>query len=117
MVFNAPTRFTLFKQRRKKLIEKIKERHGAGHGVVVVSAGFETDRHIFRQESSFYYLTGINEPAALLFLYLDGREVVYLPKFGTPRTQWVSVSLSGPHDAKRVEVDEIRYLGAATAGY
>lgn len=116
MVFNAPTNFSLFKQRRKYLLEKIRESH-PDKGVVIVGAGFETERYAFRQESSFYYLTGIMEPAALLFMYLDGREVIYLPRFSTKRDQWVLVGIQGPDDAKKVGVDQIRYLGADVPGY
>jgi len=117
MVFSPPTHFTLFKQRRQKFIDNIKQSYGASKGVVIISAGFEAERLAFRQESSFYYLTGIVEPAALLFLCLDGREILYLPRFSTARDQWVSVLLSGPDDARKVDVDRIAYLGKAVAGY
>jgi len=117
MVFNPPTNFSLFKQRRKRFLESIAQHHSIAKGVVIVSAGFETERYAFRQESSFYYLTGIADPAGVLCMYLDGREVLYIPRFSTPREQWVQVMVNGPEDAKKIEVDQIRYLGRDVPGY
>ena len=117
MVFLPPTRFSLFKSRRQRLIEQIKEQYDGIRGVVVIAAGFELDRHTFRQESSFYYLTGILEPAAVLCMYLDGREVLYIPRFNTPRGQWVNVSINGPQDASRLEISDVRFLGKENPGY
>lgn len=117
MVFNAPTRFNLFKQRRKQLLKKLKEKYAGVQGVVMIGAGFESDRYIFRQESSFYYLTGIVEPAVILLMDFDGREFLYVPHFGISRSQWVNVTLDVNQDAKRIEVDEIRYLGSPIANY
>ncbi len=117
MVFTAPTNFALFKQRRQRFVQTIKKTHAASNGVVIVGAGFEQDRYAFRQESSFYYLTGISEPAALLFLYLDGRDVLYIPRFGTAREQWLNVKIAGQQDAARYALDQVCLLGAACRGY
>ena len=118
MVFHAPTRFSLFKNRRTKLVEQIKEQYpGNPHGVVLIAAGFELDRHVFRQESSFYYLTGVLEPAAVLCMHFDGREILYIPRFATPRGQWVNVGVSGPQDAGRLEITDVRFLGKENTGY
>jgi Xaa-Pro aminopeptidase len=117
MMFTAPTSFSLFKQRRDRLIECIKSQYAGAKGVIIVSAGFETDRYQFRQESSFYYLTGIVEPAGVLCLHLDGKAVLYVPDFSTPRSDWAHVTVSGPADAHKVGVDEVRYLGEKNPGF
>jgi Xaa-Pro aminopeptidase len=117
MVFNPPTNFSLFKQRRQRLLENAQARFGHKKGVILISAGFETERHAFRQDSSFYYLTGITEPAGMLALYLDGREVLYIPRFKTDRSQWLNVTVSGPEDARKLEFDEIKFLGCDVPGY
>ncbi len=117
MIFNAPEHFSLFKQRRKRFIERLKEVHAGKKGIILISAGFEVERHVFRQESSFYYLTGVIEPAALLLMDLDGYECLYLPRFGTSRAQWVNVTVDETKDAKRLEVDDIRYLGDMVSSY
>jgi Xaa-Pro aminopeptidase len=117
MYFQPPTRFSLFKGRRQRLVEEIKQKYNVSKGVVIIAAGFELERHLFRQESSFYYLTGIVEPAAVLCLYLDGREILYIPRFSTSRAQWVNVSVSGPQDAARLEITDVRFLGKDNPGY
>jgi Xaa-Pro aminopeptidase len=117
MVFTPPTNFTLFKQRRERLKEEIKAHYQGSKGIVLIGAGFESDRYAFRQESSFYYLTGIVEPAGMLCIYLDGPEVLYVPQFSTPRSQWTQVTVEGPNDAAKAGVDEVRYLGNKIPGY
>ncbi len=117
MVFNPPTKFGIFKNRRQKLIARIKEYYGISSGVVLIAAGFESERYAFRQESSFYYLTGLSEPAAFLCLYLDGRDILYIPRFKTERSQWVNVSVAGPEDAHSIDVAEVRFLGKDSPGY
>ncbi len=117
MVFTSPTNFTLFKQRRKRLIEEIKAHYQGSKGIVLLGAGFESDRYAFRQESSFYYLTGILEPAVMLCVYLDGPEILYVPQFATPRSLWTHVTVEGPGDQSKAGVDEVRYLGKKIPGY
>jgi Xaa-Pro aminopeptidase len=117
MVFTAPSNFSLFKQRRTRLIAAVKEKYGVTKGVILLSAGFELDRCVFRQESSFYYFTGISEPAVVLCLSLDGHEVLYVPRFATARSQWVQPAINGPADAAAYGVERIAYLGAEVPGY
>jgi Xaa-Pro aminopeptidase len=117
MYFQPPTRFSLFKGRRQRLIADIKQKYNIAKGVVIIAAGFETERSLFRQDSSFYYLTGITEPAGVLCLYLDGRDVLYIPRFSASREQWVNVVVGGPTDAARLEMAEIKFLGKDNPGY
>jgi len=117
MVFTPPTNFSLFKKRRQSLVQEIKHKYGVQKGIILIGAGFETDRYAFRQESSFYYLTGIAEPAVMLCILLDGPEILYVPHFATPRSQWTAVSVEGPKDAPLVGIDQIRYLGQPIPGY
>ena len=85
---------SVYKNRRKKLVERVREAHPeVSQGVVLLFAGFEYERHVFLQESSFYYLTGINEPGVVFALHLDGREVLYSPNYGRARDQWVTSSV------------------------
>ena len=102
----------IYKKRRKKLLKSVHEKHHEfSCGVVLLFADFENDKHLFIQESSFYYLTGVNEPGAVFCLYWDGREELFLPEFGKKREQWVSSSL---------QVDQsviIKKLGKPCASY
>lgn len=120
MIFTPPSKHTLFKQRRKKLCEQIAKNFPLQCGVVVIPAGFEQEKYPFRQESSFYYLTGISEPAVVLCLFIEpdgSKDVLYVPRFGIDRGCWMDVTIQGPEDASRFEVDEIRHLGNAVSGF
>lgn len=119
MIFIPPTNFSLFKQRRNLLLELVHEQYPqAERGFILLFAGFEaSERTPFRQESSFYYLTGITEPAAVLAISLDEHEVLYLPRYGDAREKWVNVSLRIGESAKHYEIDEVRALGQQERGY
>lgn len=106
----------LYKQRRKRLVDMIKVRYGTDQGIVVLFAGIESARYAFRQESSFYYLTGISEPGAVLWLDLEGESKVFVPLFGQKREQWVT-SFCAPGQEKLHEVKEILHLGEPVKGY
>ena len=108
--------YALYKQRRKRLLEMIKVRYTIDQGVVVVFGGFENERIEFEQESSFYYLTGITEPGAVLSMDLDGHDTIYVPQFGQKREQWVACTCK-PGQEKQYDVKEIRYLGESVSGY
>ncbi|MFH0898238.1 MAG: Xaa-Pro aminopeptidase [bacterium] len=110
--------FACFKERRKKLVETLK--HQCGHtqkGIILVKAGFEQSRYAFRQESSFYYLTGIVEPAVILKIDFDGTDVLYVPNFGSEREKWVTVSISPVSKASSFGLDGIKYLSDPVKGY
>lgn len=114
--------YGLFKERRADLVGALKDQFPDMHaGAIMLFANFEGDRIVFRQESSFYYLTGMTEPAIIILLYFDGREVVYIPQFTTRRDKWVNVQLSVGNadslDAQKFGVTEIKYLGAPMPGY
>jgi Xaa-Pro aminopeptidase len=118
MFFKSPSNYSLFKQRRQLLLEQIQENYpDQEDGLVLLMAGFETERYAFRQESSFYYLTGITEPGAILCMYLDGEEVLYIPRFNQARDQWVNVAFKMGKDEALFEINESRYLGDQINGY
>jgi Xaa-Pro aminopeptidase len=117
MVFTPPTNFSLFKQRRKQFIDSLRNQNTDQHHIIMLMADFETDRHTFRQESSFYYLTGITEPAVILCIFPNGREIIYIPQFQIQRSSWTPTIVESLNDADKVGVDEIRFLGEKTAGY
>lgn len=106
-----------YKARRERLIHDVKKNYGVEQGVIVLSAGFEIERHSFRQESTFYYVTGIHEPAAVLCIYLDGNEILYLPNFGSEREKWVNVEVSIMSDPAIFGFSAIKYLSDPVKGY
>ncbi len=93
---------SIFKKRRKEFLRRIQE---AGGGVVVLAAGNQTTRngdveHEFRQESNFYYLTGLENPGAIAVLDSQSKKPYTL--FVHPRDPkkelWVGPSV-GPDEA------------------
>lgn len=117
MVFQPFSDFSKFKMRRKRLLQSLKRKYGDKQGVVIIGAGFENERYSFRQESSFYYLTGINEPVAVLLMYLNGKETLYVPNFGNEREKWVKVGISTKSRPDFFGFDEIRHLSDPVKGY
>lgn len=114
MLFDLKT----FAERRNSLIEQIKTTHNTKTGAVLLFAGLEHDRVRFRQDSTFYYFTGIEEPGVALWLTLDGHAKLYIPNFVTPRSTWVKSAVSVVQEAPaRLGVDTIEYLGQPCEGY
>ena len=112
--------FSLAAKRRQELVQLIKNKNPQlSQGLILILAGIEHSRTVFRQESSFYYLTGITEPGAALVLDLDGNATLYVPNFGSNRAQWVSSSLdlTAPDAAKKLGYERIENLGELCVGY
>ncbi len=113
--------FSLFKHRRQMLLKNIKDfyQHDPQKGLLLLVGAFEHERDVFRQDSSFYYLTGIEEPAVMLLAYLDSRTVLSVPQYAESRTKWSHSAVYGA-DKKGLNelgVDEVQYLGAMCKGY
>jgi Xaa-Pro aminopeptidase len=107
-----------FKQRRKNLVEQIKKNYPSHEGAVLLFAGFEHEHARFRQESSFYYFTGVQEPGIALWLELDGHATLFIPNHGTTRSKWVLSGLEVTEEkAQESGVDRIEYLGEQCDGY
>ena len=109
--------FSLFKKRRERLAESFSQRYGGKNWFFVLCAAFEEGRYAFRQNSSFYYLTGITEPAAVWCMQSNGTDVLYVPNFGNQREKWVNVHVSPEHDPKTFGFDAIKHLSDPVRGY
>jgi len=118
--------YVIFKERRKKLVEEIRKNNPEiKNGVIILFAGLENSKYRFRQNSSFYYLTGIEEPGVVFCSYFDGRDVLYTPLYGSSRAQWVQESICSMSDDSEkmkqnclyMDISEIKYLGNTCSGY
>jgi Xaa-Pro aminopeptidase len=97
--------------RRKKLLSALHEKYPhVRDGIILLFAGLENEKYSFRQESSFHYLTGINEPGYVYLIRWTGEEILYAPNYGESRSQWVALNKPKP------EV-EVRSLGETIPGY
>ncbi len=112
--------FTLFKARRKALQEAIKAQYPNKKGIILLFAGFESsERYRFRQESSFYYYTGLEEPGVVLMIDMNGQTTLFVPNYDQPRTKWVESSVQGASKQQLTQwgIDELLELGASCLGY
>lgn len=121
MVFNFPgvQQLALHAKRRADLTKNIQEAHpNINQGAILLFAAFEQDKYAFRQESSFYYYSGITEPGVALWIDLSGKTTLYIPNCSETRAKWVSKTIAPTlQDAKQLGVDEIRVLGDTLAGF
>ncbi|MFO1417679.1 MAG: Xaa-Pro aminopeptidase [Methylotetracoccus sp.] len=80
------------RQRRRRLMQAMKK-----HGVAIIASASASHRnrdveHPFRQDSDFYYLTGFNEPDAVIILVpgrKQGEFVVFCREFDETLAVWV----------------------------
>ncbi len=109
---------TIYAARRKDLVRYIQEEHADKQGSVVLFANFENDRERFRQESSFYYFTGITESGVALTIELDGTSTLHIPNCFKERTKWMDDIIEPTQAwAKKLGVDAIEVLGDVCKGY
>jgi Xaa-Pro aminopeptidase len=108
----------IYRNRRSVLLERIASEYPSKQGALVLFAGFEHDGAPFRQESSFFYLSGIAEPGVVLFVDLDGKTTLYIPNCGETRAQWVMEPIPlTQENAQELGVDFVKPLGAQCVSY
>lgn len=110
----------MYQQRRQNLVTIIQEKYKEqASGVVVLFSDFETERIRFRQESSFYYFTGVREPATACVIDLnEGTTKLYIPNYGIDRSTWLADPIKATsEDAQKWGVDAIEIHGQACQGY
>jgi Xaa-Pro aminopeptidase len=100
---------------RERLLQVIKKtlQDPADQWALVLVNDYENHKERFRSESSFFYLTGISEPAIVVVVYSDGRQVVYRPAYTIDRESWTGVRFN-PADFGFAEV---KHLGESVRGY
>ncbi|HVX01234.1 MAG TPA: Xaa-Pro peptidase family protein [Candidatus Babeliaceae bacterium] len=110
----------LFKERRQRLVSLLQEQALMLNNadLIVLISNFECSSKEFRQESSFYYLTGIVEPGTAITIDNKGYTTLYIPQCSVSRAQWLSSDVQVDDQTKqRLNVDAIEYLGDPCKGY
>lgn len=109
----------IFIQRRAHLLALIKEQYGNKGGIIFFLGGFEKDCSLFRQERSFYYYTGLEEPACSFIIDRENNSsVLYIPDFGQERKKWILDPLTVDKTmAQKYGFDAIEYAGKPCKGY
>lgn len=111
--------YSIFINRSKELVQKIKQKHQNQKGLFLLFAAFENHKYKFRQDSTFYYYTGIGEPGVVLVQDLNANAVIYAPNYAESRAKW-SISHLYQADKKTLEswgISHIENLGAKCGGY
>ncbi len=105
-------------KRRSELLSLIAKTHSDKKGKVVLFAPFENSRNVFVQESSFYYFSGISEPALALVFDKQEGAALYKPDFGELRDKWVqAVDVLNEETISLYGINELRSLGKRVRGY
>jgi Xaa-Pro aminopeptidase len=112
-------KFSLYNQRRQALLEALKKEYPNRQGALLLVGAFEHERDVFRQESSFYYLTGLEEPATILLAHLNDSTTLYVPQYSVSRIIWAHSTIFGANKEllKEQGIDQVKFLGAACKGY
>ena len=104
--------------RRKKLIELIGQHYPEKKGIVFLFAPVEQDHKAFTQESSFFYLTEISEPAAAISFGFHDHTTLYQPNFGELRNKWMqSIDVINEETKILYGIDELKHNGALLETY
>lgn len=107
-----------FKDRRGRLRELIAEKHPQNQGKIILFAPFEHARNSFLQDSYFYYMTGLSEPAISFVIEPSGESILYAPQYGTNRHQWIADSaVLNESTMPLYGFDRFKFLGNATQSY
>jgi Xaa-Pro aminopeptidase len=103
----------MYKARRNALVATLKSAHPhLKSGAVVLIGGIEHGRRHFRQESSFYYYTGVTEPGCIALIDLSGETTIFTPAYAYDRLLWESQALAATAEAaKALDVDAIKLKG------
>lgn len=111
--------FDIFKNRRQNLVATIKKEFPSKKGTILLFASFESERYKFKQESSFYYLTGLTDPAAVIAIDLDGKTTMYMPAYNQDRDKWVGKDASKlpTQLLNMIGIDKVESLGKPCNGY
>ena len=113
-----PVATQVYIDRRKELVDRVKKKYkNTESGIILLIADFEEECRRFRQDASFYYYTGIEEPACMLIIDVaSGKSTLYTPNFGDERKKWV-ISETHPGNHAVLGVDAIEYAGKPCTGY
>jgi Xaa-Pro aminopeptidase len=113
------TDFAVYIQRRRRLCQLMREACGFMTGSLVLYAGVEGDERVpFRQDSAFYYFTGLTQPGLVCMLHADGQSTLFVPRYAIDRSIWVDEPMALiPGGAGVAGFDTIAWLGDACPGY
>lgn len=94
---------SVYAQRRSMVWQSIQKK-AKKPSACLIFAALEPSRTLFWQDSTFYYLTGIQEPGWVLLIDAHGEARIYVPQTTIDRSVWLSMpdqyaldAMSGPY--------------------
>ncbi|MBV8661424.1 MAG: aminopeptidase P N-terminal domain-containing protein [Candidatus Dependentiae bacterium] len=100
-----------YKKRRDALVELVKTEYSDFQGSIILFAPCDDPGRSFVQDSSFYYFSGIVEPASVIVLD-ESQQVFYRPNYTDLRDQWVASPIKITQDyIQSVGFDQLRTTG------
>jgi len=103
-----------YQGRRQQLLARVREAHSDKSGPILLLADYDSDGASvrFRQESFFYYFTGIELPGVALLIEQTGRTTLFVPNFGEGAGVWTNnLLMTTSENAEWLKVDEVTVLG------
>lgn len=86
-----------YKKRREALLALVQSEHKAFQGPIILFAPCDDPNRSFVQDSSFYYFSGIVEPASVMTLTAS-EQIFYKPAYTDLRDQWVTSPVNVTQD-------------------
>src|SRR3989338_3598574 len=102
--------------RREELFRLIKKVHSDKVGPLVLCAAFEHEREPFYQDSSFYYLVGLQEPGVVLYQQRAREALLYEPSYGVKRSTWLPIAYDIQY-LQELDITVQEPLGEHVPGY
>ena len=109
----------VYLQRREELKSKIQTQYPDQPGALVFFSSFEAHKYKFKQNSLFYYFTGLAEPA-VVFLSDFKTDKLFIPSYKESPGKWVSSCVYGSSSAQLQEeygIDKTELLGDSYHNY
>jgi len=101
--------FSIFLNRSKKLVDSIKDKYKIDDGYILFLSNFEDDSR-FKQDSSFYYFTGLSYSNLILLIDISNySRILFIPDYNKVRSLWTDQYI----DENRYQdygIDKIIYL-------
>lgn len=116
---NVGTDYSIYARRRQELWTAL-EHHfpECTQGCIILPASCEVPHAQFRQDSNFYYFTGIQEPACVLMITQDGLAKLFVPQYSAQRSVWVHSKLEElVEDSKSFGIESVEFLGSQIPGF
>lgn len=103
-------------ERRRTLIELIKETYPEKNGSILFFSAFEKEREQFYQDSTFEYFFGLQESALIVYQELFGKTTLFEPHYAVDRSVWLPINFD-ESDLSELVIDAVEKLGKPIHGY